>query len=197
MQAAMKEVEKLRGVGPATATLILASLDPENVPFFSDELYRWATWTTSGGKGWEQSIAYKLKEYVALCQEVTTLKARLEAESSSTVNAADIEKVAYVLGKRPQLSMGTDDDEGGSEKVAKVAKVVKSAEVAEVAEIDSVERDEDVDIDKPGKQTTQQGNRKRPAASEKPAESAPAGRKKQARSKAASPTRKSTRRIAK
>ncbi|KAL8938840.1 MAG: hypothetical protein Q9216_003679 [Gyalolechia sp. 2 TL-2023] len=34
----------LRGIGPATASLILSCYDPVTVPFFSDELFRWLHW---------------------------------------------------------------------------------------------------------------------------------------------------------
>lgn len=35
---------KLKGIGPATAALLLSTSDPETLPFFSDELFRWAFW---------------------------------------------------------------------------------------------------------------------------------------------------------
>ncbi|KAK5112164.1 hypothetical protein LTR85_011597 [Meristemomyces frigidus] len=94
---------KLRGVGPATATLLVALCDPVNIPFFSDELYRWAFWdapATAKGSGWKREIKYTLKEYLQLYPKVHQLKARLASESGKEISALDVEKVAYVLGKQ-------------------------------------------------------------------------------------------------
>lgn len=97
---------KLKGVGPATATLLLSLHDPDNIPFFSDELYRWVFWDappTAKGAGWKREIKYTVKEYLQLYPKVQELKARLQAEAPGTsVGALDIEKVAYVLGKQAQ-----------------------------------------------------------------------------------------------
>ena len=37
---ALKTLTTLRGIGPATASLLLSVYDPDNAPFFSDELFR-------------------------------------------------------------------------------------------------------------------------------------------------------------
>lgn len=81
---------KLRGVGPATASLIMSVKDEDNIPFFSDELFRWAFWNKSG---WEQSLKYTAREYLELYTRVQGFRKRLD------VPALSIEKVAYVLGK--------------------------------------------------------------------------------------------------
>lgn len=87
----------LRGIGPATASLLLSVRRPDKVPFFSDELFRWSQWDMVGkkgeGEGWERKIKYNLNEYKQLLENVRALRERLG------VRAVDAEKVAYVLGK--------------------------------------------------------------------------------------------------
>lgn len=120
---------KLKGVGPATASLVLACYDPVNVPFFSDELFRWAHWDGKGdgikkvGQGFKRAIGYTAKEYKSLCSRVSTARKRLNREGSQATSAQDMEKVAYVLGKegvdvaqavmgQEPKSMKTSDDSG-------------------------------------------------------------------------------------
>ncbi|EME44721.1 hypothetical protein DOTSEDRAFT_98624, partial [Dothistroma septosporum NZE10] len=91
---ALAELTKLKGIGPATASLLLSVYDPDHTPFFSDELFRWAFWSPAKGKGWDRSIKYTPKEYLELFEKVQELCERLE------VKAIEAEKVAYVLGKR-------------------------------------------------------------------------------------------------
>lgn len=38
---ALKTITKLKGIGPATASLLLSVHDPEHVIFFSDEAFYW------------------------------------------------------------------------------------------------------------------------------------------------------------
>ncbi|KAK5138267.1 hypothetical protein LTR08_003328 [Meristemomyces frigidus] len=102
---------RLSGVGPATASLLLSVYDLTNVPFFSDELYRWAMWNepaTPKGSGWQREIKYTAKDYLQLYPRVQELRGRLSAESGAPVSALDVEKVAYVLGKRAS-SPGTGE----------------------------------------------------------------------------------------
>lgn len=80
---------KLRGIGPATASLLLSVHDPEQVLFFSDEAFYWLC---SGGK--KAPIKYNAKEYTVLRAEAESLVKRLG------VSATDVEKVAYVVMKR-------------------------------------------------------------------------------------------------
>lgn len=105
VKSAIALVSKLRGVGPATAALLLSEFDPENIPFFSDELYRWALWDVPAapkGTGWTREIKYTVKEYLQLYAKVNQLRARLASASGKGVSALDIEKAAYVLGKQAQ-----------------------------------------------------------------------------------------------
>lgn len=95
---ALKLLCTLRGVGPATASLLLSIHDPDEVPFFSDELFRWCLWEDKPGRGWDRSIKYNVKEYAELTAAIAELRRRLQT-SSKSVGATDCEKVAYVLGK--------------------------------------------------------------------------------------------------
>jgi hypothetical protein len=87
---------KLKGIGPATASLILAVYDPEGAIFFGDEVFRWLSWSEpqKGASGWGRKIAYNASEYRTLDRLASAVTARLG------VAAVDVEKVGYVLGKQ-------------------------------------------------------------------------------------------------
>ncbi|KAF4446269.1 hypothetical protein F53441_10071 [Fusarium austroafricanum] len=90
IEAALGVLTKLRGIGPATASLLLAVHDAPRVIFFADEAF-W--WLCCNGK--QSPIKYNAKEYRTLCSRVDDLRNRLD------VQASDVEKVAYVLMKQP------------------------------------------------------------------------------------------------
>jgi hypothetical protein len=104
----LKLLTQLKGIGPATASLVLSCIWPMEIPFFSDELFRWLHWdgknadgTNAGiktGKGWARSIGYTPKEYQSLIARCQRLQERL-SDDKSKLRFLDIEKVAYVLGK--------------------------------------------------------------------------------------------------
>ena len=109
-------LSKLKGIGPATASLLLSSYDPVGIPFFSDEIYRYVLWEEAKLKGWDRKINYTIKEYRALFERVAALRKRLEEASGEIVSAVHIEKAAYVLGKNalpnsPGPSINTEDAE--------------------------------------------------------------------------------------
>ncbi|KAI1743441.1 hypothetical protein F4680DRAFT_375987 [Xylaria scruposa] len=85
---ATEAIAKLKGVGPATASLLLSVHDPKRVIFFSDEAY-W--WLCCGGQ--ESPIKYNAKEYEQLNIAANKIAERLQ------VGATDIERVAYVVMK--------------------------------------------------------------------------------------------------
>jgi hypothetical protein len=85
---------KLKGIGPATAALLLSTSNPAELPFFSDEIFRWAFWQNKTGDRWDRKIKYSLKEYRELKAKIDELRGRIGRE------AIEIERVAYVLGKR-------------------------------------------------------------------------------------------------
>ena len=96
---AVNTVSKLQGIGPATASLLLSVFDPDVVPFFSDELFRWCFFDDGRGKGWDREIKYNVKEYVELYCRVQEIKTRFKKSFDRDVSAVEIEKVAYVLGR--------------------------------------------------------------------------------------------------
>ena len=109
-------LSKLKGIGPATASLLLSSYDPVRIPFFSDEIYRYVLWEDAKFKGWDRKINYTIKEYRALFERVAALRKRLEEASGEEVSAVYIEKAAYVLGKNAlpnssDFSIDTEDAE--------------------------------------------------------------------------------------
>jgi hypothetical protein len=88
-QAALDILTSLKGIGPATASLLLTVHDPARVIFFSDEAFYWLC---CDGK--KSPIKYNAKEYKLLCANAHDLSKRLD------VSATDVEKVAYVLMKQ-------------------------------------------------------------------------------------------------
>ena len=110
-------LSKLKGIGPATASLLLSCYDPIKVPFFSDELFRYMYWEKAKSKGWDRKINYTIKEYRDFFERVNELRGRLEKDSGKEVSALDIEKAAYVLGKDAlpesrKFPLDTEDIEG-------------------------------------------------------------------------------------
>ncbi|TIA35138.1 hypothetical protein D6C78_06346 [Aureobasidium pullulans] len=112
----------LRGVGPATASLLLNTYDGENVPFFSDELLRWVMFSEGKGNGWDRKIKYSTKEYQELYRRVGVLRERLAKESEKTITSVDVEMVAYVLGRRQTEGVKRkevdQEDKEGDERAA-------------------------------------------------------------------------------
>ncbi|PHH67020.1 hypothetical protein CDD81_4415 [Ophiocordyceps australis] len=95
--AAIKSLCALRGIGPATASLLLAVHDPARTIFFSDEAFAWLCADSSLAS----SPKYSAAEYASLADAAECLVARLG------VDAVDVEKVAYVILRSPLLR---DDD---------------------------------------------------------------------------------------
>lgn len=101
VSGALKILTKLRGIGPATASLLLAVLDPDHIIFFADEAFHWLC---CDGK--ETEIKYNAKEYEALMGRTRELCKRLN------VRAVDVERVAYVM----MIRQGLNDKKGPEEK---------------------------------------------------------------------------------
>lgn len=86
VSGALKILTQLKGIGPATASLLLAVHDADNVIFFADEAFSWLCSTGS-----TPTIKYTLKEYTELNGRARALANRLG------VKAVDVERVAFVL----------------------------------------------------------------------------------------------------
>lgn len=97
-EAALTSLTKaLKGVGPATATLLLSVHDPDGTPFFSDELY---AWLVDGAAGPPRSkLKYDAKEYRRLYEAWVEFRRRaIQDKEEGGVRAVDVEKAAFVLG---------------------------------------------------------------------------------------------------
>ncbi|KAH7085015.1 hypothetical protein BKA63DRAFT_559677 [Paraphoma chrysanthemicola] len=128
--AAVKKLSELKGIGPATASLLLSVGKPDEVPFFSDELFRWCVWDEQGSPGgWKRKIKYNAKEYEQVVDRVRALRTRLGGK----VRAVDVERVAWVLGKEG-VDVGDGEDDGEIEKEDTAEEVEEHAEEEEHAE---------------------------------------------------------------
>jgi hypothetical protein len=106
VSAALSILTQLKGIGPATASLLLAVHDAQNVIFFADEAFYWLC--LGGSKG---PIKYNPKEYAALNEKSKVLAERLG------VRAVDIERVAFVLMKEGAgpVSQGREEKKAKAE----------------------------------------------------------------------------------
>jgi hypothetical protein len=76
----------LKGVGPATASLLLSVHDPINVVFFSDELYRWLV-----ADGKKANPKYTAKEFEELFSKAKSFMSRIKC------TPIELEKAAFVI----------------------------------------------------------------------------------------------------
>ena len=104
VSSTLNALTKLRGIGPATASLLLTVHDPARIIFFSDEAFYWLC---CGGT--QTPVKYTAKEYEGLRDRAGELTERLG------VSATDVEKVAYVLMK------GAGEGAAGKESAEKKA----------------------------------------------------------------------------
>lgn len=81
----------LKGVGPATASLLLAVHDPAMVIFFSDELYRWLLYD-----GKKATPKYTAKEFESMYSKANDFMDRLNC------TPIELEKVAFVIIKESE-----------------------------------------------------------------------------------------------
>lgn len=97
----------LRGIGPATASLLVAAHRPMETIFFSDEAYAWL----AGGSSYNPPSKYNQKEYEELAEANWKLLQRLPEK----YGAQQIEQVAYVI-------MYDEKNGAATGKATKVAK---------------------------------------------------------------------------
>jgi hypothetical protein len=129
--AAVQALAALRGIGPATASLIVSVADPERAVFFGDEVFRWLMWDeeSKAGKGWGRKIGYTAKEYRVLAEKAGEVCERLG------VRAADLEKVGWVLGRENRnVDGGAGAGAGAGVETTIVEKVKAKAEDEDIAE---------------------------------------------------------------
>lgn len=108
VSTALGILTKLKGIGPATASLLLAVHDEENVIFFADEAFFWLCCGGSQGP-----IKYNLKEYITLHERAQSVTKRLG------VKAVDVERVAFVLMRQHKDGMAKPAGERQQEKPEK------------------------------------------------------------------------------
>ncbi|KAF7970486.1 hypothetical protein HWV62_23851 [Athelia sp. TMB] len=150
---ALTELITLKGIGPASASLLLSVYTPAEVPFFSDEAFRWVMFdepaSGKGGRGWDRGIKYDKKEYEAYSVRVKEIVERLRAvngeDEESMIGAKEVEMVGWVLGlERAVLGNPGEEAKEASSSVVKKGEVEKGKpkdknkrtvqEVAEVAD---------------------------------------------------------------
>lgn len=131
----------LRGIGPATASLLMSVYDSENAPFFSDELFQWMMFEDGKGKGWDRKIKYSIAEYKQMVPLVGAFRERLE-QAGGKATALEAEMVAYVLGRRKDVKEETNDEKnvdlkGEKKRTAAEAEATNTQEVAGKEHTDS------------------------------------------------------------
>ena len=115
---AISTLAKLKGIGPATASLLLACYDRENVPFFSDELYRYLHYEDAKSKGWDRKIGYTVKEYKSLVEKCKELRERVaRGKDGGGMKAVEVEKAAYAIcreagSQKREMPSGEGNDTG-------------------------------------------------------------------------------------
>lgn len=106
---------ELRGVGPATASLLLAVGGGGRDVFFGDEVWAWVCGGVyPGGEGWGKGkggIKYTTKEYERLWEGCREVGERVGKEAGM----GDVEKVGFVIGNLREGDMEVADDEKGVE----------------------------------------------------------------------------------
>ena len=131
-QQALDNLGGLRGVGPATASLILSAAFPTHIPFFSDELYAWAVLLKNTSQSEYESeqaklaraknplgkqrikLKYSKKEYDELFDSVVHLRSaclnKLGGPSASVtrISATEIEKAAFVIMRTAAMAPASD-----------------------------------------------------------------------------------------
>jgi len=90
---AVDELTVLNGVGPATASFVLAAWLPKQVGVFSDEAFRWIRFEEGSGKGWDRKMQYNEKEFKTYIEGLSEVVKRLN------VTAEDVEKIGFVFGR--------------------------------------------------------------------------------------------------
>ena len=168
-RSALRELVKLKGVGPATASLVLACWDPEHVVFMGDEVFRWLLFDeldNGGGGGskkrrlkgkedgaaWERKIGYTVKEYQLLferCEELRTRLAKFNKESQEKggkdlgkVTAAEVERAAYVIHREDTAGSVSGQKRGRSDNGGGGAKARKDGKDEEEGDDDDNDDDE-------------------------------------------------------
>jgi hypothetical protein len=178
------ELSMLKGIGPATASYLLAAFKPDDVPIFSDEAFRWVFFEPGVGRGWDRKIKYDLKEYTQFVGKVKEIAERLKVKPN------EVEIAGFVLGKGglvKEESHGNVVEEKDrikekGEDTIENDQVKVAVEVPETPITKRKRATDDNQTDSPKKATTKQTKRLR--TTEKPAKAiASSGRVTRSRTK--------------
>ncbi|KAK4451775.1 hypothetical protein QBC34DRAFT_378181 [Podospora aff. communis PSN243] len=138
ISTALTTLTELKGIGPATASLLLAVHDADKVIFFADEAFYWLC--LGGVKG---GIKYTAKEYAMLSEKAKGVCERLG------VRAVDVERVAFVLMREVGESMkekGRGKEKKDVVKVEEGKKGVSKAPVKAQGKRKAAAADESEDV---------------------------------------------------
>lgn len=163
--SALTELITLKGIGPASASLLLSVYAPVDIPFFSDEAFRWVmfdgpTSGKGGGRGWDRGIKYDKKEYAEYWRRVGEVAERLrrknveEEPEKEEVGGREVEMVGWVLGRERAKLIGDniasppiDGDivevavkEKNAEPVKKKRKLRKESDASEMPDTSDLRR---------------------------------------------------------
>lgn len=133
LKAALDALCVLKGIGPATASLILSLFSPDIAPFMSDEAV--LALSSSAAK-----IDYTANRYLQYANEVKALRTKLNkqtsaASKSEALSAVDIERALWI-----RALVGVDEKEDVGLVVKKGVDAVKAVEADE--NVKSVEKSE-------------------------------------------------------
>lgn len=147
--SALETVSELKGVGPATASLILSVYSPDDVPFFQDELFAWCVPDKADAK-----LKYDKKEYIELFSGSQEVRQRLGHGTSMV----ELEKASFVL-RHQELLDEAEKQKLESEELGSPEQAAGTVEKSSRAEKDGTERgptDDTVDD-----QTSRKSDKKR------------------------------------
>ncbi|KAL8096287.1 uncharacterized protein LOC141692576 [Apium graveolens] len=108
---AISELSKLKGVGPATASAVLAAYAPDVAPFMSDEAMEAAL---------GNSKDYTLKQYLVFVEKLQEKSKELSAEGE-IFTPSDVERAIWssAIGAKYQSSPNDQDIEASTNKSSK------------------------------------------------------------------------------
>ncbi|KAH7689779.1 DNA-glycosylase protein [Dioscorea alata] len=111
LSKAISELTVLKGVGPATASAVLAAYAPEVAPFMSDE----AVMASMGSLK-----DYSLKQYLVFAEKLQS-KAKELSENGDVFTPSDVERALWSSAIKSKLkaSQSEDGSEAGQQKRAK------------------------------------------------------------------------------
>jgi len=170
IKGAIKKLSELKGIGPATASLLLSIHDPENVLFFGDEVFWWLC-----RNGHKESIKYTPKEYEELMERFGKVRKWLSEGLDSVptldpVPALDFERVGYVLMREGNGEAESSKAESSKAEGGKAGKIEKPI-VAK--KIENEEKEEKRSVEEKAPVTKANEKKKRKAPVEETAEVGP------------------------